>query len=84
MKLLSNRKKLTYWAGVFFSPFAMCFTGANFIYYAWLDMANPERHAAEKVEHIAYTYFGLTVLIFFVLVYCIYKLVKGAKRSHIN
>ncbi len=84
MKFLSNRKKLIYLTGVILSPFAICFTGANFIYYVWLGTANPERHIAEKVDHLALAYFGLTLLILIVLLFCIYKLVKGAKRSAIN
>ena len=84
MKLLANRKKLAYWAGVILSPFAICFTGANFIYYLWLSTANPERHVAEKMDHIALAYLGLTVLVFIVLLFCVYKIVNGAKGSKLN
>ena len=84
MKLLTNRKKLAYWAGVILSPFAIFFTGANFIYYIWLGAANPERHVAENMDLIALAYLGLTVLVVIVLLFCVYKLVNCAKGNKLN
>ena len=79
---MNKKGKLIRWIGAALSLPASLYAGTSFIFYAWLNAAEPERWPAEKAEIWAYSALALSVLLFAVFVYCLVSLIKEANRRY--
>ncbi|KPJ88263.1 MAG: hypothetical protein AMJ53_17105 [Gammaproteobacteria bacterium SG8_11] len=79
---MTKRRKIFLWLGLVVSLLAGGYAGMNFIFYAWLSAAAPERWPPERAALWAYSALALAILFFVFLVYCAVSLVKEANRQY--
>jgi hypothetical protein len=77
-----NRKgKIFRWIGLLLSLPAALYAGTGFVFYAWLNAAEPGRWPAEKAALWAYSSLALAIMFFSVFIYCVVSLVREANRN---
>ena len=63
------------------SILASGYAAMSFIYYSWLNAADPENWPAERVAVWAYSSLGLSVIFFGVFIYCVVKLFRASRNA---
>jgi nucleoside permease NupC len=66
------------WLGLVLSLPASGYAGVNFIFYSWLNAAEPERWPSER----AGAALALAILFFSLFVYCLVSLIRYASRKY--
>ena len=79
---MSRNGKILRWVGIALSLPVSIFAGGNFIYYVWLNAADPERWPAEKVAIWAYTSLAVAILFLGVFIICVVSLKNEANRKY--
>jgi len=54
----------------------------SFVFYAWLNAAEPERWPAEKAAVWAYSSLAFAIIFLAVFIYCVVSLIKEANRKY--
>ncbi|MBT8439573.1 MAG: hypothetical protein KJO91_07575 [Gammaproteobacteria bacterium] len=79
---MSKKAKIMRWAGAALSLPASIYAGTSFIFYAWLNAADPERWPAEKAAIWAYSSLVIAILFLGVFIFCVASLIKEANRKY--
>ena len=79
---MSKYAKYLRWAGVVLSLPAFVYSGGSFIFYTWLNAAEPERWPAEKAGIWAYSSLAIAIVFLSMFVYCVTSLIKEANRRY--
>jgi hypothetical protein len=70
------------WLGLVLSLPASGYAGVNFIFYSWLNAAEPERWPSERAGVWAFSALALAILFFSLFVYCLVSLIRDANRKY--
>jgi hypothetical protein len=79
---MTKRRKTLLWAGLVLSVPATLYAGASFVFYAWLNAAEPERWPADRAAPWAYSALALAVLFLVIFLYCLISLIKESNRKY--
>jgi len=78
-----NKKGIIFrWVGALLSLSASLYAGMSFVFYAWLNAAEPERWPAEKAAVWAYSSLAFAIIFLAVFIYCVVSLIKEANRKY--
>jgi len=79
---MSKNAKYLRWVGVVASLPTSIYAGGSFIFYTWLNAAEPERWPAEKAAIWAYSSLVIAIVFLSMFVYCVTSLIKEANRRY--
>jgi len=74
---MTRTRKIGLWLGAISGLPAAGYFAMSFVFYAWLNAAEPERWPAERAAPWAYGSLILAVLCFVVFVWCAVKLIRA-------
>lgn len=77
-----TKRKIFLWTGLVLSIPAAFYTGGGFVYYVWLNAAQPERWPAERAAPWAYSHLILAVFFLGLFIYCVFSLIREANRKY--
>ena len=79
---MSKKAKIIRWAGAALSLPASIYAGMSFIFYAWLNAADPERWPSEKAALWAYASLAIAIVFLVLFIFCAASLIKDANRKY--
>ena len=79
---MSKKAKIMRWAGAALSLPMFIYAGMSFVFYAWLNAADPERWPAEKAAVWAYSSLAMAVLFLGVFIFCVASLIIEANKKY--
>ena len=79
---MSKKATILRWAGAALSLPASIYAGMSFIFYAWLNAADPERWPAEKAAIWAYSSLAIAILFLGVFIFCVVSLIRAANKKY--
>lgn len=79
---MSKCRKLLMWLGLVLSLPASGYASVSFIFYSWLNAAEPERWPSERAGEWAFSALALAILFFSLFVYCLMSLIRDVNRKY--
>jgi hypothetical protein len=79
---MSKPSKLFLWLGLVLSLPASGYAAGSFIFYAWINAAEPERWSPERAEVWAFGALAFAILFFGLFVYCLVTLIRDVNKQN--